>query len=98
MKMILHIAKKVKVWLCLVIDKTINGHLHQQSFVLHHNKLSKQHRYPKGFEDFQNLDSFDFHTLYKLCKFQMPFEAIKKIVVQRNKPLIMFIICKCEKV
>jgi hypothetical protein len=40
---------------------------------------------------FYNLDPLDFHQLYKFCKFQMPFKALGKIVVQGLKQTFKFV-------
>jgi hypothetical protein len=57
----MYISKQIKIHHPLVIDRIVNGHLHQQSFVFHHNVSSKrQHRYPSCFNIFQNPCPFIF--------------------------------------
>ncbi len=82
----MYISKKLKIHLGLVVGRIVNGHLHQQSFVFHHNVSSKgQHKYPTCFNIFQNPCPFHFHELCKLCKLQVPLWAFGKIIVQGLK-------------
>jgi hypothetical protein len=77
----MYISKKIKIHLGLVVGRIVNGHLHQQSFVFHHNVSSKgQYRYPTCFNIFQNPCPF-----HKLCKLQVPLWAFVNIVVQGLK-------------
>lgn len=51
--------EKIKLFFCFVIGRTVNGYLHQQSFVLHHNMSNrKQHKYPTSFAFFKILTPF----------------------------------------
>jgi hypothetical protein len=75
----------------MVINRSIKGHLHQQSFVFCHNTSKiKQHRNAIGFYVLQNFNPFGFHKLYKLCELQMLLRALKKIVVWGLKQTFKF--------
>jgi len=74
-----------------VISRAINGHLHQQSFAFHHSTSNKGlHRHPRGFDILENPGPFGFHKMYNICKFQLPFKAFQKIIMQGLKQTFKF--------
>jgi hypothetical protein len=71
----LEVTQVFIIQLGLLIGRTIQGHLHQQSHVFCHHSLGKaKHKNPSGFhipEDFISLCLLEF---YKFCELQVPFK------------------------
>ncbi len=68
------------IQLGLLISKTIQSHLHQQSFVFCHHSFGKaQHRNPFGFHIQKDFISLFLHEICTFCELQVLFRWVGKI-------------------
>jgi hypothetical protein len=76
----LEVTQVFIIQLGLLIGRTIQGHLHQQSPIFFHHYVGRaQHRNPFGFHILEDFISLYLHELCKFCELQMPFRSMGKV-------------------